>query len=50
MKSDDPDVIDRMNRQIDRLLKEKDDYREQYYDLNRRVIEKYGRRWDREDD
>lgn len=48
-KSDNPNYVDRMNRLLSHERKEKERYREQYQNLNGKVIAKYGHRWDREE-
>ncbi|RYI30508.1 hypothetical protein EVU96_08830 [Bacillus infantis] len=45
-KSEDPNVIDYLNRRISRAEQEAKQARSNFYELNRRVVEKYGRRWD----
>jgi hypothetical protein len=47
-RSGNPNVIDSLNRQINRIKKEKDEYYRKYWDLLRRVQAKFGTRWDRE--
>jgi hypothetical protein len=44
-RSGNPNVVDMLNRQINREKKEKDRYYQQYLELNRKVIEKYGYNW-----
>lgn len=45
-KSDNPNVIDSLNRRINRAEQDARQVRRNYQDLHRRVVEKYGRRWD----
>lgn len=45
IKSNNPSFVDMMNRRLNNERKEKDQYREKYYELMREVDEKYGRRW-----
>jgi hypothetical protein len=46
-KSGNPNVVDSLNRQINRIKREKDEYYRKYWDLFRKVQEKFGTRWDR---
>lgn len=48
LKSNDPDYVNRMNRIIRRERSDKEKYRSQYWELLRKVQEKYGTSWDRE--
>lgn len=47
-KSDDPDVLNRMNRRINRAEKERDEWRNKYHKLLHIGYEKYGVGWYRE--
>lgn len=44
-KSDNPSVIDGMNRRINYEQREKERYRQQYQDLSRDITLKYGYQW-----
>lgn len=46
-RSGNPNVIDSLNRQINRERREKEKYRDQYWALFREVQAKYGTRWNR---
>lgn len=45
-KSENPNVIDSLNKRINRAEQEARLARRNYQDLSRRIVEKYGRRWD----
>lgn len=45
-KSENPNVIDYMNRQINRLQKESDTYRNYYRELTNKLRIKFGRNWE----
>jgi hypothetical protein len=45
IKSGDPMCIDRMNRRISQLERDRDEYRRKYWELLREVQERYGTRW-----
>ncbi|CAM3707495.1 hypothetical protein COLU111180_04200 [Cohnella lubricantis] len=47
-KSADPEYTNRMTRIINKERKEKEEYRTKFWNLQHRVWEKYGTRWDRE--
>jgi hypothetical protein len=44
-KSDNPSFIESMNRRLNNERKEKERYREQYWNLMREVQDKFGNRW-----
>lgn len=46
-RSGNPNVVDSLNREINRLRKERDRYRSDYQTLNREVAIKFGRNWNR---
>jgi hypothetical protein len=46
--SGNPLKIERKNREISQLKRERDNYYRQYWDLLREVQEKYGTRWNKE--
>lgn len=46
-KSENPNYVDRMNRIVSGERKEKEQYRQKYWDLLRTVQEKYGTNWNR---
>lgn len=48
-KSGNPSIVESLRRQINYERKEKENYRMHYQDLMRRVNEKYGRNWDRDE-
>lgn len=45
-KSGNQSIIDQMNRRVSRAEQEARQARKNYYDLHRKVTEKYGRRWE----
>jgi hypothetical protein len=47
-RSGNPNVVDSLNRQINRIKKEKDDYYRKYWDLFMKVQATFGTRWDRD--
>lgn len=49
IKSGDPIAVEKLNRRINELTREKDDYRWKYWDLRSEVEERFGTRWNKED-
>ena len=47
IKSNDPLIVDSLNRKISRLETEKKNYYRKYWDLYTEVQEKYGTRWNK---
>lgn len=47
IKSDDPSIIDGMEKRLRKYEKDAEIYRDRYQELNNKVIEKYGFRWDK---
>ena len=47
VRSRDPLRVERANREILQLKRERDDYRRQYWGLLREVQERYGTRWNK---
>jgi hypothetical protein len=48
IKSSDPSIVERLQKQLNKQKKETDLYVEKYRNLNRSVIEKFGTRWNKE--
>ncbi len=48
IRSNSPHVVDSLNRQINEQKRKAEQYYRQYWDLLRKVQEKYGTRWDKE--
>ena len=47
IKSETPSVLDSLNRQIRNAKKDAENYKQKYWDLSRKVQEKYGMSWSR---
>lgn len=45
IKSENPTIVESLKRQLNRVKKEKDQYRDKYWSLLREVQNKYGTRW-----
>lgn len=47
IKSNDPLVVNQLNRRISSLETDRNNYRKMYFDLSNEIFEKYGSRWNK---